>query len=178
MEESESKRKNSAVSVGETAPDFTLKGAEKNRGPDGSPCSYDTYSLSEHTENGSVLLGVYPWDFSPVCTKMMCQLEDMNWYHYKTDLSIFRIATEGPYSHAKFARELDLEFPLLCDTDGSVLEEYGVLNDELNGIKHGPQRSLFLIDSDRTVRHRWVADDNWDEGDFGLNPVQATIREL
>lgn len=160
------------LEVGDTAPDFTLPGVYENE--------ITHYTLSDHTAEGPVLLGVYVFDFSPVCSRQMCQLTDMDWYQYKRDLSIFGISTDGPYSHMAFAEQEDLGFPLLSDTSGEVLEAYGVLNDEVDGIKQVPQRALFLIVEDRTVQFRWIAEDNWEENDddFGLNPVQAAIERL
>lgn len=158
------------VEVGDIAPDFTLRGAHEGE--------IQEYTLSDHTADGPVLLGVYVYDFSPVCTAQMCQLSDMDWYRYKNALSIFGIATDGPYSHMEFAARENLGFPLLCDTNGAVLRQYGVLNDEKDGMKNVPQRALFLIDEEQRVSYRWVADDNWDETDFGTNPVQDALKQL
>lgn len=158
------------VDVGDVAPDFTLQGTYNGQ--------IEEYKLSEYTDKGPVLLGVYAWDFSPVCTTQMCQLTDMDWYKYKNDLSIFGIGADGPYSHMHFAEQEGIGFPLLCDTDGSVLQAYGVLNQEKEGLKHVPQRSLFLIDDDQRVTYRWVADDNWDETDFGTNPIEEALKQL
>jgi len=158
------------IEVGDNAPDFSLRGVH-----DGE---IQEYRLSDYTEQGPVLLGVYVYDFSPVCTTQMCQLVDMDWYQYKNDLSIFGIATDGPYSHAEFAEQENIGFPLLCDTSGAVLKQYGVLNDEKDGMKNVPQRSLFLINEEQQVSYRWVADDNWNETDFGTNPVEDALKQL
>lgn len=158
------------VDVGDIAPDFTLKGVYEGE--------IRTYTLSDYTAEGMVLLGVYLYDFAPQCTAQVCQVSDMGWYQYKKDLSVFGISTDGPYSHIEFARENDIDFPLLSDTGGRVLDAYGVLNEEWEGLSSVPQRSLFLIDRDRTVRYKWVADDNLAVDDFGLNPVQEAIKQL
>lgn len=158
------------VDVGETAPDFTLKGVHEGE--------VREYTLSDYTAEGTVLLGVYLYDFAPQCTSQMCQVSDIGWYQYKKNLSLFGISTDGPYSHIEFARENDIDYPLLSDTGGKVLASYGVLNDEWEGMSSVPQRSLFLVDADRTVRYKWVADDNLAADDFGLNPVQEAIKAL
>lgn len=158
------------VEVGDTAPNFTLRGVYRDE--------IEEYTLSEYTRNGPVLLGVYVYDFSPMCTTQMCQLSDMDWFKYKKDLSIFGIATDGPYSHMEFAKREGIDYPLLCDTNGAVLQQYGVLNEEVDGIKNVPQRSLFLIDEEQRIAYRWVADENWDETDFGINPVQEAMKQL
>lgn len=158
------------VETGEKAPEFTLPGTYQGE--------ITSYTLSEHTADGPVLLGVYVFDFSPVCSTQMCQLSDMDWYQYKSNLSIFGVSTDGPYSHMEFATENDLNYPLLCDRDGEVLDKYGVLHQEKDGLRLVPKRSVFLIDEEQTIRYKWVADDNWEEDDFGLNPVQEAITHL
>lgn len=158
------------VEVGDAAPDFTLRGVHGGEITD--------YTLSEYTRNGPVMLGVYVYDFSPVCTAQMCQLSDMDWFKYKKDLSIFGIATDGPYSHMEFAEQEEIGYPLLCDTNGAVLKQYGVLNEEIDGLKNVPQRALFLINEEQRIAYRWVADDNWEEAGFGINPVQEAIKQL
>lgn len=158
------------IEVGALAPNFTLRGVHNGE--------IQTYTLRDYTEQGPVLLGVYVYDFSPMCTTQMCQLTDMDWYKYKNDLSIFGIATDGPYSHMKFAEQEGIGFPLLCDTTGAVLQQYDVLYEEKDGLKNVPQRSLFLIDEEQRVTYRWVADDNWNESDFGTNPVEDALKQL
>lgn len=151
-------------------PDFSLMGVHEGE--------IREYTLSEYTARGCVLLGVYVFDFSPVCTSQLCEIRDMDWYTYKTDLSVFGICTDGPYSHMEYAEQEDISYPLLSDTGGEVLEQLGVLYDEKDGLRNVPKRSLFLIDSDRTVVYRWVAEDNWDEQTFGVNPVEQAIARI
>lgn len=158
------------LEVGEEAPAFELHGTH-----DGE---IQTYSLSELTADGAVLVGVYPMDFDEVCTKQMCQLTDMDWYQYKKDLSIIGVNTHGPFSHMEFADQQGIDIPLLCDTGGTMLESYGVLYDEYMGFERVPQRSMFLVDSDGVVRFRWLSESNTQESDFGLNPVQEAIKQL
>lgn len=160
----------SPLDVGDEAPAFELQGAH-----DGE---LQTYSLSELTDGGAVLIGVYPMDFNEICTKQVCQLSDMDWYKYKNDLSIVGVNTHGPWSHMAFAEQQGIEFPLLSDTGGTMLEAYGVLHDEHLGFERFPQRSMFLVDSDGIVQFRWVAEDNLDENGFGLNPVQEAVKQL
>lgn len=161
---------NTPLDVGDEAPGFELHGTQ-----DGE---IQTYSLSALTDDGAVLMGVYPMDFDEVCTMQMCQLTDMEWYQYKLNLSVIGVNTHGPFSHMAFADEEDIEIPLLCDTGGSMLESYGVLYDEYMGFERVPQRSMFLIDSDGVVQFRWLAEDNTTESDFGINPVQEAIKQL
>jgi peroxiredoxin len=158
------------VDVGDKAPDFTLVGWHNGETQE--------YTLSDYTATGAVILGVYVFDFSPVCTAQMCQTGDMNWYQYKKDLSLFGLSRDGPYSHEKFSQQEGIEYPLLSDVSGEVLDAYDLLIPEVDGIREVPRRALLLIDSERTIRYFWRAADNWDTHDYGLNPVREAIKAL
>lgn len=159
------------VERGDIAPAFELQGVHEGK--------IDTYTLEELTEDGPLLIGVYVYDFSPVCTRQMCTIQDMDWYQYKKGLSIVGVCTDGPYSHMAFAEQEEIGYPLLCDTAGEMLDAYGVLNDKKDGLKNVPRRAVFLIGQDETIRYRWVAEDNWDEdSNYGLNPVQEAISHM
>lgn len=169
--ESSTKEQIAPIEVGDKVSNFSVPGV-----CDGE---IKTYSLQELTANGPVLIGVYPMDFNEVCTRQMCLLSDMNWYEYKNNLSIVGINTHGPYSHMKLAEQEDIDYPLLCDMGGKVLESLGVLQEEYAGFDRVPHRSIFLVDSEGIVQFRWIADDNLDEDtDFGVNPITEAIKAL
>lgn len=90
----------------------------------------------------------------------------MNWLTVPEHLNVVGISGDGPYSHRHFLEENNLSYPLLADTSEEVVADYGVLNHEQDGMKHIPQRSLFLIGPDQRVKYRWVAEDNWDTWDM------------
>jgi len=138
------------VSVGDRAPEFTL------RGTDGQMLT--TYSLSRYTDRGFVILSFYMNDFSPVCADQMCDLDDIGLFQFEDAVSMFGISPDYVYSHREYSRQKGLGFPLLSDTKFEVAKEYGVYDE---ASESGVRRALFLVDPDRTVRYRWVADDNW-----------------
>jgi len=51
-------------------------------------------------------------------------------------------------ANAEFARDYDLRFPLICDTDYTVSAAFGVARPMVGVAK----RSTFLIDTDGTLR--------------------------
>lgn len=156
------------VAVGDRAPEFELRGAHEGE--------IGTYALSGLTDRGAVLIGSYPFDFSPVCTRQMCQLNDMDWYGYKTNLTVLGVSRDGPYSHVEFAEQEDIGFPLLSDTAGEMLAAYGLLG-ECDGCERVANRALLLIDEDGIVRYRWTATHN-EATDVDTNPVEEAITEL
>ena len=78
------------------------------------------------------------------------------------DVNVVAISGDGPYAHQQFIADHQIGYPLLCDTAEEIAEEFGVIHEEKGGLRRVPQRSLFLIDEDRRIRWKWVADDNWD----------------
>jgi len=169
------------IDTGDTAPDFALRGYH-----DGT---FDTFRLSDALEDDKhVLLTFYYADFSPVCTRQMCDYSDANWFQYKTNLTIFGISRDGPYSHKQFAETNDLSYPLLSDVEGKACEAYDALDastsveglssreDEVNGVPGMPRRSVFLVRPDQTVAYAWQTDDNWESP--SKSPIQEAIRSI
>jgi peroxiredoxin len=152
------------VSTGEKAPDFTLDGYG-----DGE---VQTYTLSNALSDGRpAILSFYIYDYSPVCTDQMCEMNDMEFVTLNDEASVFGISTDGPYSHREFATDHDLSYPLLTDEDKTVYEQYGMVTTE-DG-KRTPRRGIIVVDSDRTVRYRWVSEDNWDS--WTVEPLEAAL---
>lgn len=160
------------VQVGETAPDFTLKGVDDFR--------IREFTLSEQLRGADfVVLSFYVYDFSPVCTEQMCELDNLDLFEMVEDITVWGLAPDGPYAHKQFIDEHGISVPLLCDTAQRVAEDYDVLYDEYDGFERVTKRSLFLVDSDRQVRARWVADDNWDGwSNKPLSDIKNTIEEI
>jgi len=157
------------VQKGDTAPEFTLEGVA-----DGE---IRTFALSELLADGPAVLTFYIYDYSPVCTDQMCEVNDMEFLTLNDDATPVGISTDGPYSHRQFAADNDLSYPLLTDDDKEVYEQYGMLVTE-DG-KRQPRRGIVVVDTDRTVQYRWMADDNWDAWEVApLDEANTVVREL
>jgi peroxiredoxin Q/BCP len=133
-----------AVNVGDEAPDFTLPGVAGGERRD--------YTLSEYAGR-KVVLAFYPGDFTPGCTKQMCQYRDQFEEFRGVEAVLLGISPQDVDSHERWIAEKQFPFPLLADTDRSVIEAYGV-----RGIGPIPvKRSTFVIDAGGIVRHKRVA---------------------
>jgi len=138
----------------ERVEDFTLTGTH-----DGE---IKEYTLSEMCEDGPAVLVFYVYDFSPVCTTQMCEVDDMEFLPLDEDLGVYGISTDGPYSHREFAETHDLSYPLLSDDDKTVYERFGPLEIGPDGSRQ-PRRGIAVVDADRRIQYRWAAGDNWDD---------------
>lgn len=145
------------------APGFTLPGTDGD--------VIETYDLSTFTTAGATILIFYPFDFSPICTKELCEFRDAEWLTFTPDVDVLGISTDSAYAHQRFSQENDLNFPLLSDTSGTVIDEYGVRYDEWEGHREVSKRALMILDDDQRIRYRWETEDAND------NPPLAAVYD-
>lgn len=152
----------SSLQAGDKAPAFSLPGTAN----DGAHPA--EYQLKEALRDGPAILKFYMFDFHPACTEQLCTLDRFSWFDIDSDLTVFGISADSVFSSAEFANTAGIEFPLLSDSDGSVADAYGVLQEQFRGHKRIPHRAAFVVDTDRIIRHAWEADNpsaqpDWDE---------------
>jgi thioredoxin-dependent peroxiredoxin len=131
----------SGPDVGDQAPDFTLPGVEGIMRQD--------YTLSDY-RGQTVVLAFYPGDFTPGCTKQMCQYRDAFEEFEGVEAVLFGISPQDVDSHERWIEKRHFPFPLLADPDKKVIDAYGVRGFGPIAVK----RSTFVIDKDGIVRHR------------------------
>lgn len=98
-----------------------------------------------------VVLYFYPKDDTPGCTTQACSLRDARDDLAELDAEIIGISKDDAASHEKFKAKHALNFTLLTDADGSVIEQYGAWGTKMFG-KEGILRKTFLIDPTGMVR--------------------------
>jgi peroxiredoxin Q/BCP len=160
----------SILGVGDTAPDFELRGTH-----DGDR---DSYRLGDYTDAGQwVFLTFYAFDFNPICTAGMCALRDAEFFALYDDLAVLGVSGDGIHSHERFAEHHDINYPLLSDTAKDVADQYGVVREEYEGMRRVHQRAVFVIDDSRTVRFATTMDAASPE-DIELGPINDVLRDL
>lgn len=131
-----------SLQVGDAAPSFTTTAVGGDYGS-GTPLK-----LSE-LRGSPVVLYFYPKDDTPGCTAQACGIRD-SWNELKkTGAAIFGVSIDPEKSHTKFITKFDLPFPLLSDTDKSIVGAYGVwVEKSMYGKKYmGTERTTFVIDA-------------------------------
>ena len=82
--------------------------------------------------------------------------------------------------HRKFIEMFDLQYPLYADTDLAISEAFEV-DYRAMGLFRRARRSCFLVDQDRTIRYKWLAD-HWLDPTRDTPPVEeiheAIVEEL
>ncbi|MCF2206407.1 redoxin domain-containing protein [Halobacterium salinarum] len=146
------------VSTGDTAPNFTAtyRGSE-----------HETFKLDEHLGDGPTVLAFFPGAFTPPCSNEMVALQERLDELQDAGATLFGISTDSSFSLGAFADEYDLEFDLVSDMGGEAIPEYDLSIDIPDlGLYGVANRAVIVLDEDRTVTYRWVAEDPTNEPDY------------
>ncbi|KRE53770.1 peroxiredoxin [Phycicoccus sp. Soil748] len=150
------------LSVGDVAPDFTLK---DQNGQD--------VTLSSFKGAKNVVVVFYPFAFSGICTGELCEIRDNLGAFVSDDVQVLAISTDHMFSQRAWADKEGYFFPLLSDfwPHGAVAESFGVLNEQAGAALRG----TFLLDREGVVR--WTLINEIGQGrDF--TGYHEALREL
>jgi len=138
----------SGLEVGSEAPDFTLLEAPGKN-----------VTLSEEIQKGPVVLVFYPADFTSVCQEELCRFRDVLADYNNMGANVLGISVDGIFSHKAFKEANNIDFPLLSDWEKKVIKDYNIVHEDFVGMTEVAKRSVFVIDTDRTVVYVWVSED-------------------
>lgn len=126
---------------GDKAPDF--QGKDQNEG---------TIKLSDF-KGKKLALYFYPRDLTPTCTTQACNLRDGIDALKANNIEVIGVSDDPAAKHQKFIEKHDLNFPLIADTDQSVLKAFGVWGPKkfMGKEYDGTHRTTFLIDEQGEV---------------------------
>ena len=111
--------------VGSVAPGFTLYDSDKKE-----------RSLSEFLIKGKrTILAFYPGAFTGACDQEMCTFRDMFSDLEKLNGNLVGISVDAPFAQKEFAKKYNLGFPLLSDFKRETIQKYGVVWNNLGGVK-------------------------------------------
>jgi thioredoxin-dependent peroxiredoxin len=133
------------IAVGKKAPAFALESSEGG-----------VVKLSDFAGK-PVVVYFYPRDNTPGCTVEAEGFRDAYAKFKKLGVAVVGISKDSIASHGKFRDKFKLNFPLLSDPDGKMLEAYGAWGDKtMYGKKmKGIIRSTVLLDGDGKVVQHW-----------------------
>lgn len=112
-----------------------------------------THSLSDY-KGKKVVLYFYPKDDTSGCTAEACDFRDNMKRIAKKDSVVIGVSKDPLKSHTKFKDKYNLNFLLLSDEDGKMLEKYGVWQEKsMYGRKYwGIARTTFIIDENGRIQ--------------------------
>ena len=127
-----------AISVGDTAPDFTLKNQHGQE-----------ISLSA-LRGSPVAIVFFPFAFSGICTGELCEIRDNLGVFDDDSVRVLAISCDHFFSNRAFADRDEYTFDLLSDfwPHGAVSQAYGVFDETAGAARRG----TFLIDAEGIVR--------------------------
>jgi len=130
----------------------TLKEGDKAPGFTANDQNGKTVSLSDF-KGRKVILYFYPKDDTPGCTAEACSFRDNYQSMISKGFEVVGVSTDDEKSHKKFETKFNLPFPLIADTDKSIVEAYGVwVEKNMYGKKYmGTARTTFIIDEEGTI---------------------------
>jgi len=101
-----------------------------------------------------VILYFYPKDDTPGCTATACSLRDEYKYLSDANYAVVGVSADDTKSHAKFAAKYELPFPLLADTDKTIIKAYDVWGTKqfMGKIYDGIIRTTFVIGPDGIIK--------------------------
>jgi len=123
------------LTIGTDAPAFTAKDTNGN-----------TVSLSDFSGK-TVVLYFYPKDDTPGCTKQACSFRDASADYQGKDIVVLGVSADDEAAHQQFTQKYNLNFPLLADTEKTMIKAYDV-----DGGGYA-KRVTYIIDGNGKIIH-------------------------
>ena len=142
------------LNPGNIAPNFTLPSSDRTK-----------ITLSEYKGQNVVLL-FFPFAFTGVCTKELCDIRDHK--------SMYDGATLAAFKEAQ-----GYNFPLLSDFNKAVSIQYGALyTDFAGGLKGVSKRAAFVIDRFGKIRYAEVLENAGELPNFvAIQQLLQTLKD-
>jgi mycoredoxin-dependent peroxiredoxin len=132
------------LKVGDTAPDFTLKTANR-----------EDWHLSDFRGKKNVVLAFVPFAFSSVCSAQLPSYEAELDRFKDLDAEVVSISMDSTHALTAWAKSMGTSFPLLSDfyPQGEIVDRYGVRHQV--GMA---ERAIFAIDKEGVIRFIEIQD--------------------
>ena len=147
-----------SVNLGKKAPDFMLRGFNKNKP------NKKNWSLSDFSGKWLILY-FYPKDFSSGCTLQAKGFQDNIIKYKRLNTSIVGISADNEEEHESFCTSSKLGYTLLSDINGEISKSYDSWLDPFS------KRNTFMINPNGIVVFKWI----------GVRPIghaQEVLEEL
>jgi peroxiredoxin len=136
------------VRTGDIAPKFKLPSKPR-----------EEIDVGGEMGRNKIVLLFFPLAFSSVCTAEMCAMRD-DWSKFQSlGASVYGISVDSPFVTDRFRQAERIPFPILSDFNKTVSKLYGVLHEDLFGLKGVSKRAAFVIGTDAVIKYAWVTED-------------------
>lgn len=157
------KSKGPLLSEGEKAPNFEL------------PASAEQKYVLKDFRGRPVVLVFYPADFSPVCTDQLSLYSEILPQFEKYHAQLFGISVDSIWSHAAFAADRGIKFPLLADFNpkGKASKKYGAYSKK-DGLS---ERALYVLDPKGRIYWSYLSPRGQNPGADGILKALQAMKE-
>lgn len=131
------------IKIGDKLPELSVKNQEDKE-----------LSLSVFLGK-KLALYFYPKDDTPGCTAQACSIQNGEQKLREMGVSVVGVSADSAASHHKFATKHRLSFPLLSDTDKTIIEAFGVWGPKkfMGKTYDGIHRKTFLFNESGELIH-------------------------
>ena len=126
------------LAAGDAAPDFSLQGSDGK-----------AHSLADFKDKQVVVLAWFPKAFTGGCTKECKSFRASGKAIRQFDVAYYTASCDDADTNAKFAKSLELDYPILSDPGKDVAKAYGVVHEG----REVPERWTFYIGADGKILH-------------------------
>ena len=144
--------------VARVAPDFT---AQAVMADDSTEAEFNLHKFIDKSDNRATILFFYPLDFTFVCPTELLSFENRIEEFSKLDVSVISVSVDSPFVHKAWRNTPinqggigRVKYPMVSDMNHDIAKKYGVYLPSASVALRG----LFLIDSNKVIRHMLVND--------------------
>jgi thioredoxin-dependent peroxiredoxin len=142
-----------ALTIGDTAPDFTAQTTEGE------------ISFHDWIGDSWAVLFSHPRDFTPVCTTELGYMASIKPDFDKRGVKILGLSVDPVGNHDKWAQDIAQvggtapNYPMIADTDHAIAKAYGMLPADVDGdptartpAQNATLRNVFVIGPDKKIK--------------------------
>lgn len=155
------------LTVGTTAPDFTLKSKTPNDAE---------IKLSANFGHKNTVLLFFPLAFTGVCTQEMCDLSSGLSAYSDLNADVIAVSVDSPFAQQAWAEKNKITVRVASDLNKTVTHAYQVVFPMLAGIGDTSARAAFVIDKHGVIQYSEQTATPKDLPDFAA--IQATLAKL
>ncbi len=133
------------ISVGTTAPDFTLK----SKAADG----LKDVKLSDNFGKKNTVLLFFPLAFTGVCTQELCDITAGLSQYAALNADVIGISVDSPFAQEAWAKQDKIGITLVSDLNKATTDDYDVRFPMLAGVGDTSARAAFVIDKNGIVQY-------------------------
>lgn len=158
-------------SIGDKAPDFTLK--SKNLTGE-----VKDYSLSDYSGKNVVLL-FFPQAFTGTCTTEICTVSEGLDTYSNLNAEVLGVSVDSVFTQEAWSKANNINIPLLSDFNKEVINSYETAYPDggfvfgMNGVS---KRAAFVIDKEGVIQYAEVLESAGDLPSF--EKIQETLQGL